>query len=311
VLCLDSALALTRGNPVGPLALLSLLHPAKGSYTAVVDGDGDDNKMIGQVVHLTGQRSAHLAFVLPESYTDPNGRIALLEALAEEACEMGALSVVAELEDSNPLVENLRRAGFSIFCWQRIWKLPGGTASENPLWQEAKPEDEIAIRSLFHAVAPPMVQSAETPPPQRTGLAFKQNGDLLAYIEAVSGPLGVCLLPLFHPDTPEAPILLNELANMMNALNRPVHLMVRSYQSWLEGSLESMGAIASARQAVMVRHLARLQRVEEFVPDMVAERRTIEPSASVGNNVTLESSFNEESKLVPTGTPKNDAFPLK
>ena len=176
-------MALTRGNPVGPLALLSLLHPAKGSYIAVVDVDGGRNKMIGQVVHLTGQRSAHLAFVLPEGNTDAYGRVALLEALAREAGEMGALSVVAELEDSNPMVENLRRAGFSIFCWQRIWKLPGGSTNESPLWQEAKPEDEFAIRSLFHAVAPPMVQSAETPPPQRAGLAFKQNGNLLAYVE--------------------------------------------------------------------------------------------------------------------------------
>jgi hypothetical protein len=311
VLCLDSTLALTRGNPLGPLALLSLLHPAKGSYIAVVDVDGGKDKMIGQVVHLTGQRSAHLAFMLPEGNTDANGRVALLEALAREAGEMGALSVVAELEDCNPMVENLRRSGFSIFCWQRIWKLPGGSTSESPLWQEAKPEDEFAIRSLFHAVAPPMVQSAETPPPQRAGLAFKQNGNLLAYVEAISGPLGVCLLPLFHPDTTEAPALLGELADMMNALNRPVHLIVRSYQSWLEGSLENMGAMASPRQAVMVRHLARLQRVEEYVPSAVVERRTIEPSASVRNNITLEPSLDQEGKPLPTCMPENDAFPLK
>jgi len=311
VLCLDSTLALTRGNPLGPLALLSLLHPAKGSYTAVVDIDGGKDRMIGQVVHLTGQRSAHLAFVLPESNTDANSRVTLLEALANEAGEMGALSVMAELEDCNPLVENLRRAGFSIFCWQRIWKLPGGSAGETPLWQEAKPEDEFAIRSLFHAVAPPMVQSAETPLPQRAGLVFKQNGDLLAYVEAVSGPLGVCLLPLFHPDTPEAPELLGELASMMNALNRPVHLMVRSYQSWLESSLEDMGAAASPRQAVMVRHLARLQRVEEYALNTVAERRTIEPTASVRNNIKLEPSLDEEGSPLPTGMPENDVFPIK
>ena len=311
MLCLDSTLALTRGNPVGLLALLSLLHPAKGSYTAVVDVDGGKSKMIGQVVHLTGQRSAHLAFVLPDDNTDANESIALLEALASEAVEMGALSVVAELEDCDPMVENLRRAGFSIFCWQRIWKLPGGSAGETPLWQEARPEDEFAIRSLFHAVAPPMVQSAETPPPQRNGLAFKQKGDLLAYVEAVSGPLGVCLLPLFHPDTPEAPALLGELADMMNALNRPVHLVVRSYQSWLESSLEDMGATASPRQAAMVRHLARRQRVEEYVPGAVAERRTIEPTAAVRNNMTLEPSLDEEGKPSPTGRPENDVFPLK
>jgi hypothetical protein len=116
---------------------------------------------------------------------------------------------------------------------------------------------------------------------------------------------------LFHPDTPEAPALLGELADMMNALNRPVHLIVRSYQSWLEGSLENMGAMASPRQAVMVRHLARLQRVEEYVPSAVVERRTIEPSASVRNNITLEPSLDEEGKPLPTCMPENDAFPLK
>jgi hypothetical protein len=40
--------------------------------------------------------------------------------------------------------------------------------------------------------------------------------------------------------------------------NRPVYVCVRSYQAWLEPVLADLGAKSAPRQAVMVKHLARL-----------------------------------------------------
>ncbi|MCI0553850.1 MAG: hypothetical protein L0287_23115, partial [Anaerolineae bacterium] len=47
--------------------------------------------------------------------------------------------------------------------------------------------------------------------------------------------------------------------------NRPVYVRVRSYQAWLEPVLADLGAKGADRQAVMVKHLARLVKEEQAV----------------------------------------------
>ena len=70
---------------------------------------------------------------------------------------------------------------------------------------------------------------------------------------------GVVLTPLIHPDENDVS---EKIASLVGGLparrGRPVYLNVRSYQAWLEPVLEDLGALASTRQAVMVKHLARL-----------------------------------------------------
>ena len=56
-----------------------------------------------------------------------------------------------------------------------------------------------------------------------------------------------------------------------------MYLNVRSYQTWLEPVLEDLGAKASQRQAVMVKHLARL--VKEGKPARVVPNNVgVQPS---------------------------------
>lgn len=68
---------------------------------------------------------------------------------------------------------------------------------------------------------------------------------------------GTVLTPLIHP---EEDGVSEKIFSLVSGLpdRRPVYLNVRSYQAWLEPVLEDLGAKASARQAVMVKHLARL-----------------------------------------------------
>jgi hypothetical protein len=67
------------------------------------------------------------------------------------------------------------------------------------------------------------------------------------------------LTPLIHPDENNVS---EKIATLVESLpdhgGRRVYLNVRSYQTWLEPVLEDLGAIVSPRQAVMVKHLARL-----------------------------------------------------
>jgi hypothetical protein len=48
------------------------------------------------------------------------------------------------------------------------------------------------------------------------------------------------------------------MSHLPDRRNRPVYVCVRSYQAWLEPVLADLGAKAGQRQAVMVKHLARL-----------------------------------------------------
>jgi hypothetical protein len=53
---------------------------------------------------------------------------------------------------------------------------------------------------------------------------------------------------------------------------------VRSYQTWLEPVLEDLGALAGPRQAVMVKHLARLIKDEQMVKAVQPAGASVQPS---------------------------------
>jgi hypothetical protein len=70
---------------------------------------------------------------------------------------------------------------------------------------------------------------------------------------------GVVLTPLIHPDENNVSERIVALvASLAERGGRRVYLNVRSYQTWLEPALEDLGAKSAPRQAVMVKHLARL-----------------------------------------------------
>jgi hypothetical protein len=69
---------------------------------------------------------------------------------------------------------------------------------------------------------------------------------------------------------------------------RPVYLAVRSYQAWLEHALEDAQAQVSPRQALMVKHLVKLQRIPVTNPQFVTrESRQAEPTASSLPNASM------------------------
>ena len=46
---------------------------------------------------------------------------ALIENLTVQAGSWGALHVLAELDETSPAFVPLRKAGFSVYAWQRMW----------------------------------------------------------------------------------------------------------------------------------------------------------------------------------------------
>ena len=57
-----------------------------------------------------------------------------------------------------------------------------------------------------------------------------------------------------------------------------MYLCVRSYQTWLEPVLEDLGALAGPRQAVMVKHLARIIKDEQAVKAVQPAGVSVQPS---------------------------------
>lgn len=213
-----------------------------------------------------GDRPARLTCFLPSDIVHSGAFLSLLEGLAWQAGQWGAYGLLAEIDELNPGFEVLRRAGFSVYAWQQIWKLPSpseNVKNSHPSWEATSTLDDIPIHSLYQSLVPPLVQAAEGLPDRRlNGLVHRQDGTIQAYIEDIYGPEGIFLQPIFHPDIKNVgKLIIALLRQMPSLLGRPVFLALRSYQSWLQSTLEEMGALASPRQALMVKHLVNIQRV--------------------------------------------------
>ena len=246
---------------------------------------GGEDPVIGQIQCVDGWRSARLNFLIPANAHLSPALPALLDGLAQEAGLWGAFGLLAELEESSPLFEPFRRAGFSVYGWQRIFRLPfnGDADTEQPpLWRFAEPVDEIPIRQLFQNLVPPLAQAAEPLSSDRPyGLVHQENGQMLAYLESVYGPDGIYLRPLIHPNVGDINALLRSLEiHLSPLLGRKVYLAVRSHQAWLENPLLVMSSESTDRQALMVKYLAARQRVSlTSIHRSVIDDKGVEPSA--------------------------------
>ena len=148
-------------------------------------------------------------------------------------------------------------------------------------WSVPEPADENAIRSLHQTLVPPLVQNAE---PFTNGnvprMVYKRNGEILGYVETLTGPRGTYLSPLFHPSIENIRGLIATLINHFTFTEKPVYFQVRSYQAWLSDALTLIHAEPSPRFALLVKHLTIMQFSQVKQNQSVrAEQRRVEPTA--------------------------------
>jgi hypothetical protein len=284
LLPLDTARILTRGNPLGAAALLSYLDPRRHIYTAVAAEDGIS--LMGQVTLRENESSAHLSFLAPTE--NLNGlTLYLLEHLVKQVGEWGAFHLLAEVDEDSPAFRLLRQAGFAMYAWQRIWKLPTPAPTEGKeIWRQAVETDWPGVQSLYGQIVPAMLIPVEVLPKQVMGLVCSE-GNLQAYVSVNSGPKGIWIQPIVPPDSD---CVSEQLAGLTQALSewheKHIYICVRSYQAWLESVLEDLGAQSGPRQAVMVRRLAQLQKVEEKISAM--DKVLVKPAAPVARILTSQ-----------------------
>ncbi|MBM3180462.1 MAG: hypothetical protein FJZ86_08910 [Chloroflexi bacterium] len=257
VLTLDSARTLTRGHPLGTMGLLAYINPARHLYAAIENGG--ESALLGGIIHTRGELFARLLYLAPLSNLHDPQLPALIEHLAIQAGEWQAVHVLAEVDETSDVFPALRMTGFSVYAWQRMWDvslLEQTGANSNLNWRRMQSLDLPAVQNLHYQIVPQLLHPVE-PAPNRV-MGFVHQG-LKCYASITSGMFGVVLTPLIHPDENDVSEKIAYLmASLPDRRGRPVYLNVRSYQAWLEPVLEDLGAKASARQAVMVKHLARL-----------------------------------------------------
>ena len=274
---LDTARGLTRGNPLGAAGFLPYFNPRRHIYSGIAHENGAT--LLGGITHTNGDSFAKLTYLAPESQLQHAGLPALIEQLALEAGKWGAFHVLAELDENSDAFPALRRAGFSVYAWQRIWDVSHIERGQpDEAWALAQSVHLPAIQSLYYQIIPPLLQPVEPAPKSPAG--FLTSADLKCYAHLFHGRRGIVLVPLIHPDAADVPA---KLASLLNHLpdrgSRPVYLCIRSYQAWLEPALEDLGGKpAGQRQAVMVKHLVRTIKDEQAVLAAQPAGVSVQPS---------------------------------
>jgi len=287
-LCLDSHLDCTRGPQALHDVLLDPLIPGRTTCTLIArPSHPDESPMAGQFMLRAGQKNARLTFLGPiDAITHPGGT-RLIEALSKAAGARGAYHLIAEIEESSPVFEILRQAGFAIYTRQRIWRVTekpkGDLAPLEAAWRREATSDNPAILNLYTNLVPALVQQVE-PPPERNGrnLVHWHEAELLGFIDVDHGPRGIWAQPFFHPAAELADDLLaGFLTNPSLNLNRPLYLCVRSYQAGMSGLLARLGFSPCSDQAVMVKRLTAALRQREHATLHALEGRHPEPTAPI------------------------------
>ena len=275
VVGLDAARNLTRGNPLGAVGLLAYMNPARHIYSAIANGE--EESVLAGIIHTRADSFAKLLYIAPSSRVDHPHLPELIENLSAQAGTWGAFHVLAEVDERSDAFIALRRAGFSVYAWQRMWDVSQITETDSEFkWMRVKSVHGPAIQSLYHQIVPPLLHPIEPQPNNMLGWIC--NEGVKCYVGVTHGVYGIVLAPLIHPEAVDVSTkLMSLISNLPDRRNRPVYICVRSYQAWLEPVLADLGAQGADRQAVMVKHLARLLKEEQTAP-AVLKGASVQPS---------------------------------
>lgn len=281
-------------------AFISFLGPSTRMFTYRCDNTSQSGiSIIGQLTYAMGASYARLSFLAPEDTMEQPGLSELSDYMAAQMGRQGAFHILADVDESSQVFQLLHRAGFAIYARQRIWRLEGQpVGEEDPVsWGACRSRDVIGVRSLYCNVVPGLVQQVEPLPKKNIkGVVHYQDGELLAFVELKYGRNGVWVQPFVHPDVEGFDQQLVHLLHDLPARgSRPLYICVRSYQSWLESAIESMGAQPGPQQAVMVRHMAAIRRVSQSNPLPAINGTRAETTAPIAR--IEESQFMEPSEV--------------
>ncbi len=255
-LTLDHVRALTRGNPLGASGWLAYVNPRHHIYAATNEGDAP---LLGGIIQTRGEAFAKLLYLAPTAHFDNPQLSALIEHLVVKAGEWRVFHVLAESDENDAAFIALRRAGFSVYAWQRVWDaslIQKAKPAPKSEWRRVQSLDLPTVRRIHYQIVPQLLHPVDAAPKRPNGLI---HADGSCFASVSYGAYGIALMPWILPDESDAAEKISSLiASLPEQRGRPLYVTVRSYQAWLEPALEDLGAQASPRQAVMVKYLSRL-----------------------------------------------------
>ena len=221
----------------------------------------------GQISHAGSSRSSNLSFITPTRGLTSPDLTGLLDHLAAQAGEWGTFHLLAEVDEHALSFDVLRTAGFSVYAWQRVWRYQTDSANmpltpEGITWESVNDRDQIPVKSLCQSLVPAFVQPIESVFDKRLeGLICREDCGVMGYADLIFGREGTWVQPYIHPEAKFVPAVLAELLRQVEQRgSHSIYICVRSYQAWIESALEELPVLASPRQALLVRHLAVMQK---------------------------------------------------
>ncbi len=156
---------------------------------------------------------------------------------------------MADVDEQSQAFEALHHNSFAITARQRIWQLQNRPSQSAGSGRWRQPQARICSLSGFctNNLVPALVQQSELFIAQHPkGVVYYEKGELKAFVESnVWTSRRLSAQPFIHPDTEDVAGLLEDLLwKIPNLRSRPVYICVRSYQAWLEGAVEEIGAEA-------------------------------------------------------------------
>ncbi len=283
---LHSELGLTEDARGQSSALLSSIGFPRGLHTLVAQLEGKD--VAGQFRYRPDDANAHIVYLAPTlaEAEDDSIWLHMLDAMAEQAGRNGAQTLVGEVEVSHRLFETMRRAGYAVYSRQVIWRHGPIAAAPAPASVTVSAEtedDQIGIAALLGCTIPRILQTVMGPSTDATGLVYRKEGRIEAYLAFSEGRHGVYLMPYLHPEVlDEAPDIVADGLRQIDRCRRlPVYVCVRGYQGWLENAMRDLGFHPWLEQAVMVKHLTAGVRQTSFESVKLATSGGQKPAATL------------------------------
>jgi hypothetical protein len=267
---LDSSTCLTEDLHILRTAVLAQLFPELIPETLILDRR-NGAAGIAQLGHRRGDASSRLRFLAPRELLRDDQGIELIEALLHVAGRRQAQHILADVEDKTDESGFLRRAGFSIYARQDIWKctppFPRPISEPKGKFRPLLSADTSAAHALYCSIVPALVHQVEGFPRRPKGWLIYEEGELVGFFNLRSGPRGLWMEPVYHPGARNAA---QWIAFWLGGLELrpqdPVYVCVRSYQDWVGPILQENGFSLIGRRAVLIRRVVVPVPIAEGLP---------------------------------------------
>ncbi len=218
---------------------------------------------LGQV-SFQGQ-GACLNWLLPLDFTEKDPLPELLDNLAMEAGLRGAKFILASTRVDNCLFETLRRAGYCLYGWQSIWDISrslGKPKSQQVVWFKPDSRDALELTRIQRKLLSPAAQSVSTLALQALpDFALKIDGVLKGYARVSCFNNKVLISPVLMNTVENAETVLTALVHKFFSTADKVYLLQTADTGWLTADLEKLGAQATPREELLVKHFAAMQKL--------------------------------------------------